>query len=187
MNKKPKYKSPKVSDSLIRKISNHHTESFETLYRLSSSAVFGLAFSIVGTQADAEDVVQNVYLSVYEKAHQYKGGGKAMAWIFTITRNHALMIIRDRNKRQHVNLDDVYDVGIDDKIEDKVYNDKLIKVILESLSEDERQIVIMHSMSNIKHREIADLLEMPLSTVLSKYNRALKKLKKELVVNGYEK
>jgi len=42
-------------------------------------------------------------------------------------------------------------------------------------------------MSNVKHKEIAELLEMPLSTVLSKYNRALKKLKKELVVNGYEK
>ena len=110
-----------------------------------------------------------------------------MAWIFTITRNHALMVIRDRNKRQHVNLDDVYDVGIDHKIEEKIYNDKLIKVILETLSEDERQIIIMHSMSNVKHKEIAELLEMPLSTVLSKYNRALKKLKKELVVNGYEK
>ena len=97
------------------------------------------------------------------------------------------MLIRDRNKRQHVNLDDVYDVGIDHKIEEKIHNDKLIKVILETLGEDERQIVIMHSMSNMKHKEIADVLEMPLSTVLSKYNRALKKLKKELVVNGYEK
>jgi len=187
MKKKRKYSTPKVSDGLIKKISNHHTDSFETLYRISSSAVFGLAYSIVGNQVDAEDVVQDVYLSVYEKAHQYKGGGKAMAWIFTITRNHALMVIRDRNKRQHVNLDDVYDVGIDHKIEEKIYNDKLIKVILETLSEDERQIIIMHSMSNVKHKEIAELLEMPLSTVLSKYNRALKKLKKELVVNGYEK
>ncbi|MBU1020159.1 MAG: RNA polymerase sigma factor [Firmicutes bacterium] len=187
MKEKMKYSSPKVSDRLIKKIANHDADSFETLYQLSSSAVFGLAYSIVGNQVDAEDVVQDVYLSIYEKAHQYKGGGKAMAWIFTITRNQALMMIRDRNKRQHVNLDEVYDVGIDHKIEDKVYNDKLIKVILETLNEDERQIVIMHSMSNIKHKEIADLLEMPLSTVLSKYNRALKKLKKELVVNGYEK
>jgi RNA polymerase sigma-70 factor (ECF subfamily) len=185
--KKKKYISPKISDNLIKKIAAHNAESFERLYMLSSSAVYGLAYSIVGNQVDAEDVVQDVYLSVYEKAHQYKGGGKAMAWIFTITRNHALMIIRDRNKRQHVNLDDVYDVGIDHNIEEKIYNDKLIKVILETLNEDERQIVIMHSMSNIKHKEIADILEMPLSTVLSKYNRALKKLKKELVVNGYEK
>ena len=187
MKEKLKYQSPKISDGLIKKIANHHPESFETLYRLSSSAVFGLAFSIVGNQVDAEDVVQEVYLSVYEKAHQYKGGGKAMAWIFTITRNQALMLIRDRKKRQHVNLGDVYDIGIDSKIEDNLYNDKIIKVILETLKEDERQIVIMHSMSNIKHKEIVELMEMPLSTVLSKYNRALKKLKNELVVNGYEK
>lgn len=185
--KKPKYITPKVSDRMIKKVANHNVECFEELYRLSSAAVFGLAVSIVGNQVDAEDVVQEVYINIYDKANQYQGGNKAMAWIFTITRNQSLMKIRDRNKRKHVNLDDVYDVGIDNNIEDEMYNENLINKILEILNEDERQIVVMHSMSNIKHKEIAVLMKLPLSTVLSKYNRALKKLKKELVVNGYEK
>jgi len=187
MKKKIQYSSPKISDRLIKKVAKHETNSFETLYNLSSSAVFGLAVSIVGNQMDAEDVVQDVYVTIYEKAYQYKGGGKAMAWIFTITRNHAVMKLRDRSKREHVNLDDVYDFGVDTKIEDNLHNEKLIKIILETLSEEERQIVIMHSMSNMKHKEISEIMEIPLSTILSKYNRALKKLKKELVVNGYEK
>jgi len=185
--KKPKYFTPKVSDRLIKKVANHNVESFEELYKLSSAAVFGLAVSILGNQVDAEDVVQEVFISIYEKAHQYEGGGKAMAWIFTITRNQSLMKIRDRNKRKHVNLDDVYDIGEDNNIEEEIYNETLINRILEILNEDERQIVVMHSMSNIKHKDIAGLMKLPLSTVLSKYNRALKKLKKELVVNGYEK
>lgn len=185
--KKPKYITPKVSDRMIKKVANHNVECFEELYRLSSAAVFGLAVSIVGNRVDAEDVVQEVYINIYDKANQYQGGNKAMAWIFTITRNQSLMKIRDRNKRKHVNLDDVYDVGIDNNIEDEMYNENLINKILEILKEDERQIVVMHSMSNIKHKEIAVLMKLPLSTVLSKYNRALKKLKKELVVNGYEK
>ena len=49
--------------------------------------------------------------------------------------------------------------------------------LLTVLSEEERQIVLLHSMTGLKHREIADLLEMKLSTVLSKYNRAIKKLR----------
>ena len=67
MKEKRKYTTPKVSDSLIKKIANHHEESFETLYKLSSAAVFGLAFSIVGNHPDAEDVVQDVYITIYEK------------------------------------------------------------------------------------------------------------------------
>ena len=51
---------------------------------------------------------------------------------------------------------------------------------MEQLSDQERQIVILHAVSGFKHREIAALLELPLSTVLSKYNRALKRLRQHL-------
>ncbi|MDE6108593.1 MAG: helix-turn-helix domain-containing protein, partial [Oscillospiraceae bacterium] len=46
--------------------------------------------------------------------------------------------------------------------------------------EEERQIILLHAVSGLKHREIAELLEKPLSTVLSKYNRGLKKMKIQL-------
>ena len=54
----------------------------------------------------------------------------------------------------------------------------LLTECLKNLSDEERQIVMLHAVSGFKHREIARLLEMPLSTVLSKYNRAMKKLRK---------
>ena len=50
------------------------------------------------------------------------------------------------------------------------------------LNEDERQIVMLHSMAGMKHREIAEIVDMPVSTVLSKYNRSLKKLRQSLEV-----
>ena len=184
---KIKYQTPKVSDRLIRNVSRYNVSSFEDLYNITSSSVFGLAYSIVGNKADADDVVQDVFISIYEKANQYKGGGKAMAWIFTITKNHALMRIRDRKKRKHVNLDDIYDVGIENTIEEDVYKENTIRKILDTLNEDERQIVIMHAMSNIKHKDIALIMNMNISTVISKYRRSIKKIKKELEVNEYEK
>ena len=56
--------------------------------------------------------------------------------------------------------------------------DKLVLVTcMEKLSDVDRQIVMLHSVSGFKHREIAELLSLPLSTVISKYHRALKKLK----------
>ena len=56
----------------------------------------------------------------------------------------------------------------------------VLKSALEILKEDERQIVLLHASAGLKHREIAADLQMPLATVLSKYNRAIKKLKQYL-------
>ena len=56
----------------------------------------------------------------------------------------------------------------------------VLRACLEQLSDQERQIVALHAVAGFKHREIAALLELPLSTVLSKYNRAIKRLKQYL-------
>lgn len=176
-----------VEDKLIKKIAKYDSLAFEQLYNETSGAVFGLAMSILANQTDAEDVVQKTYISVYNNAKTYKGKGKAMAWIFTIARNHALMKIRDRNKRSHIDLDDLYDIGTENNIEEELHKEQLVDVLLNTLSEDERQIVVMHAMSNIKHKEIARIMGMPLSTVLSKYKRSLEKLRREMEVNEYER
>ena len=57
---------------------------------------------------------------------------------------------------------------------------ELLQTALAALEEQERRIVVLHAVTGLKHREIAQLLELPLATVLSKYHRALKKLKVRL-------
>lgn len=176
----------KVSDALIRKIANYDSIAFEQLYKEASGAVFGLAMSILRNYDDASDVVQNTFITIYEKAQDYQPEGKAMAWIFTITRNHAYMILRNKAKHNHSDLDDVYDVGVESTIENELENEELITELLQELQEDERQIVVMHAMSNMKHKDIAKELDLPLSTVLSKYRRSIQKLKQYMEVNEYE-
>lgn len=176
-----------IEDQLIKRVAKYDSAAFEELYNESSGAVFGLAMSILGNQADADDVVQDTYISIYNNATKYKGKGKAMAWIFTIARNHALMKIRERKKHSHVDLDDVYNIGEENTMEEDMYKENLISVLLDTLKADERQIVVMHAMSNIKHKDIANIMDMPLSTVLSKYKRSLEKIRYRMEVNEYEK
>ncbi len=183
---KAKKKSLNVSDKLMKQVSRYDAKAFEDLYNQTSAAVFGYAMSIVGNRDDANDIVQATYISIYEKIQSYSPNGKAMAWIFTITRNHAYMLLRDQSKRNHVNIDDVYDIGEDTNIVEEVHNEMLVTALLDHLNEDERQIVVMHAMSDMKHKDIADVMDMPLSTVLSKYRRSLKKLKTLMEVNEYE-
>lgn len=180
-------KSLFISDKLIKRVAKNDSIAFEELYNESSGAVFGLAMSILSNKQDADDVVQDTYISVYHNAKKYKGKGKAMAWIFTIARNHALQRIRENKKNSTVDLDETYNIGTDDNIEETIQKEQLVDLVLQVLNEDERQIVVMHAMSDIKHKDIARIMELPLSTVLSKYRRALQKLKKEMEVNEYEK
>ena len=67
-------------------------------------------------------------------------------------------------------------------------SDPTDRLVLESalaiLSEEERQIILLHAVSGLKHREIADSIGLPLSTTLSKYHRGLKKLRKHLNDKG---
>ena len=55
------------------------------------------------------------------------------------------------------------------------------------LDAEERQIVVLHAMTGFRHREIAEVLDLPTGTVLSKYNRALKKMRKEMEAKGVER
>ena len=60
----------------------------------------------------------------------------------------------------------------------------LLELAVNALADEERRVVMLHAVAGLKHREIADLLEMPLATVLSKYHRALKKLNNRLKGDG---
>jgi RNA polymerase sigma-70 factor (ECF subfamily) len=102
-----------------------------------------------------------------------------LAWILTITRHLALMKLREQERRPTVSEEELPLAAPGDEMEQSL-DRQMLAAALAVLSDEERQIVILHSVSGLKHREIADLLGLPLSTTLSKYRRALEKLKREL-------
>jgi RNA polymerase sigma-70 factor (ECF subfamily) len=174
-----RYRPPKISSGLIKKIAQGNSNALETLYNETSSAVFGFALSIVKNKHKAEDIMQEVYIKIFQKAHTYKSQGKPMAWIFTITRNLCLKRFRDKDNN-HIDIDSLYSLESSDAGFENFENYMALKGLMEILNQEDRTIVIMHALSGLKHREISSILNMPLSTVLSKYNRSIKKLKQEV-------
>ncbi len=165
-----------VPDELIYKIAQKDSKALEELYQKTNKAVYGFAYSILKNSYDAQDVLQDVFVKVYTAAHTYKGQGKPMAWIFTITRNLALLKIRQEKRTgvidtQETQVEDTYQQ--DGDIENKL----LLEMLLNTLSDEDRQIVVLHAFSGMKHKEIAQIMQLNLSTVLSKHNRALKKMR----------
>ena len=108
--------------------------------------------------------------------------GKPMAWVLTIELNLIRRLFNQRSRL--VSIDSLPEQGAEDKTLDKAIKNELVKKIISLLSEEEREIVVLHIVWELKHREIAKLLNKPLSTVLSKYNRAIKRLKEQLKKEG---
>lgn len=163
------------AEALIERMSNGDLSAMGELYELVEADVFAYALSKTANKEDAEDITQDTFVQVWKTATQYKPMGKPLAWIFTVEIN---LIRRQFNKKQRfIPLDESIEVESDDgAFSERVINNEFLRQILSTLKEDEREVISLHIVSGLKHREIAKLLGKPLSTVLSKYSRAIKKL-----------
>jgi RNA polymerase sigma-70 factor (ECF subfamily) len=172
---------PSVLDLYIRRIAAGDTRALENLYHETHTSVYAYVISVLKNIHDAEDVLHDCYLAVHSAAANYSSSGKPMAWIITIAKNLCLMKLRERKKKAEVEDEDFFinaQYNEDSRLtpEDAF----ILNECMNELSDEERQIVVLHVVSGFKHREIASFLNMALPTVLSKYHRALKKLKNSL-------
>lgn len=163
-------------EALLARIAQGEKDALGALYERTHAAVYGFAMSLSHCPADAEDVLQETYINVFSAAERYIPKGKPMAWIMTIAKNLARMRLREVKKTNELpdedwsgNLAANPAVSSDERI--------LLETALKILSDEQKQIVMLHAVAGIKHREIAKLLDIPIATVLSKYSRAVNKLR----------
>ena len=170
----------KALDEIIKKLSEGDVNSLRDLYEEVSREVYAYSLSVLKSRPDAEDVLHDLMLEVFRSAQDYKSCGKPAAWVMGIARNLCLMKLRER--RREIPSDPTEGVFSDITAEPSLNAEDraVIKSCLELLDDKDREIVILHAAVGLKHREIAKLTGLPISTVLSKYQRSLKKLSKEL-------
>lgn len=145
-------------------------ELYETVYR----DLYRLAYYYLGNPEDAEDAVSESVLKAYEKFDSLRRTEAFRAWIFQILINQCKSQLR---KQKKMNLEELK--------EEPAYEPELgagdaVMELLSSLSEEERQIVILAVFGGYKGAEIAQMLHRQHSTIRSKYRRALKKLEQKL-------
>ncbi len=163
-------------DKYIFDIAKGLPDALTELYNLTKGSVYAYALSVTKNVHDAEDVLHDTFVTVYQKAFQYRSRSKPMAWILTIAKNLCYQRFRQQGHFSDMpddQLERYFVANTSISAEDRV----TILACMQKLTDEQRQIVLLHAVSGLKHREIAKLLELPLSTVLSKYNRAIAKLK----------
>ncbi len=177
-------------DVYLAGVAEGNNDAFAKFYEKTKTSIYAYALSIMKNTHDAEDILHDCYMQIYAAAGSYRSSGKPMAWVMTITRNLCLQKLREYKRASDIPEED-WERYISVKEEMSVEDKLVLRLCMEKLTDEEREIVLLHVVSGLKHREIARFEEMLLATELSKYNRAIKKLQlyweKENSDDGKEK
>lgn len=161
----------------MKRLSDGDKTSFETIYAQTCKMVYYIALSILKERDLAEDAMQSAYFNVVKNAGQYKDGTSVLAWIAKIARNEALKLKRTRVRESYVDETENADLFGTGQADDYGL---LIDMARKLLAEDEFAVLLLVVAQGYKRKEIAEMLDMPISTVTWKYNNAINKMREAL-------
>ena len=156
--------------------------------------LFGAALGITRNRADAEDLVQETFMKAYTKFHQYQQGTNIKAWLYRILTNTYITHYRKAQRSpKRSGGEEVEDwqlaaaashdekglVSAEAEALDNIPSSEL-RTALESLSEDQRVVVLLSDVEGFAYKEIADMLDIPIGTVMSRLHRGRKNLREGL-------
>lgn len=156
--------------------------------------LFGAALGMTRNRADAEDLVQETFMKAYTKFHQYQQGTNIKAWLYRILTNTYITHYRKAQRSpKRSGGEEVEDwqlaaaashdekglVSAEAEALDNIPSSEL-RTALESLSEDQRVVVLLSDVEGFAYKEIADMLDIPIGTVMSRLHRGRKSLREGL-------
>jgi RNA polymerase sigma factor (sigma-70 family) len=151
------------------------------LYKLYSRAMFNVSFRITGREEDAEDALQEAFISAFRSLDSYRGDAAFGAWLKRIVVNKAINILKKR-KHESFPEDEQWDVAEDEAPAD--YMEQLtverVRKAIEQLPDGYRAVLSLYLLEGYDHQEIAEILGITESTSKSQLNRAKNKLKEQL-------
>ena len=169
---------------LIRRGQADDEEAFEALFHKYKNLVYKTAYLMLDSTDEAEDALQDVFLQVHKSLSTFQPSkGAFTTWLHRITVNHCL----SRRRKHHlstISLDRAFPASLIGHLslsQNRLEDEEAVQQALSRLSEKMRTVVILRYYLELSYAEIAQILDIPLGTVKSRLNLALKTLREELV------
>ncbi len=171
---------------LLRRIAQREQAALGELYDRVAGVLFGTAIHILGDRREAEEVVQDVFLQIWNKAATFDGTlGSAFNWTIGVTRNRCIDYLRSRQRRSRL-LDEASEeaehVSSAPAAGGALGSEELaaVRVAVKSLPPDQHQAIAMAFFGGLTHQEIAEELNEPLGTIKARIRRGMLKLRDSL-------
>ena len=186
-----------TDETLIKRIALRDEQAFEVLVTRFEGRLFNFILRLLNDRAEAEDILQEVFLKVFNNASRFKDKYRASTWLFTITRNTCVDRLRKNARHPKVSLQDKRrgDYAPDaPTIEDRLPGTgaapdevsaeeellERVKGAIGRLAEPHRAVVFLKQYEELSCEEIADIMACPVGTVKSRLHYAMGKLRNEL-------
>ena len=181
--------SEEAQAQLLRRIAAGDIQSMATFYDQTAAPLFSLAFRILGDHGEAEEVIQDVYMQIWEKAAVFDPMlGSAFHWVLSITRHRSIDRLRARQRRTRL-LEQVFSMGPDHALsssgrQGELNSDDLVEVhtALKNLPDEQKLPIKMAFFEGKTHHEISAALKQPLGTIKARIRRGMLKLRDSLHV-----
>jgi RNA polymerase sigma-70 factor (ECF subfamily) len=185
----PEPERPADLTVLVERIASGQQAALRELYELTVAKLFGLARLILRNSADAEEVVCDTYVQVWDSAQRFEPErGSVLGWMLTICRSRALDLLRQRRSRARTverfgrQSREELDEAAPDLLLDALQEGTSVQRALAALSPIRRQLVTLAFLQGLSHQQIVAQTGLPMGTVKSHIRRALTVLRRELKI-----
>ncbi len=170
---------------LLQRIAQKDSASFQAFYRKYSGLIFTAIANVLNDHHDAEDVMQEVLVQIWNKAHLYESRkGKPLTWVTTMARNRAIDRIRSKQRRSRLNDDfeqenratqlEFEDSGAE--LFEVKERGRVLRQAVSRLSPDQKEAIVLTYFSGLTQAEVAEKLNEPLGTVKARIRRGVTRL-----------
>jgi RNA polymerase sigma-70 factor, ECF subfamily len=166
---------------LVDKVRAGEIDAFETLYRRHSNAIFGLALRMVRNRADAEDLLQEIFLHAYDRLPSFEGRSAFGTWLYRLGVNRCLDHLRSRGSKEQSRNEslDLMPTAAAAQTRPAVRGLEIERAIVE-LPPSSRAAFLLHDVVGYDHKEVGEILGVAAGTSKSLVHRARTRLREML-------
>lgn len=165
-------------EQLIERCKKNDAKAQSQIYKLYASKLFSLSLKYSRNYAEAEDNLQDAFVTIFKKIEQFKGKGSLEGWMKRITVNTALQCYRSVGVFDIINEDQIEDVNIE--IDDDSISIEFLLQLIQGLPDRYRLVFNLYVLDDYSHKEIADMLNISTGTSKSNLARARMILKDKI-------
>ena len=178
----------KDQEKIIARARRGDADAFEQLVVAYRDQVFRLALRMCGSEADADEVAQEAFLSAWKALPNFRGESQFSTWLYQLTTHAAIDLMR-REKPQ-IAAADITEVSAADPAPspqqqaEQSEQREIVRDAILQLAPEQREVVVLRFMEELSYEEIGAVLKLPSGTVKSRLNRAKAQLKEILLKSG---
>ncbi len=176
-------------EKLVERLKRRDEAAFNELIRLYQTRIFRLVFRMLGDKAEAEDVAQEVFITVFKSIEGFRGDSKLSTWLYRVATNHCKNRIKylDRRARgKKKEFDEIAEHGAlesatmnpssqiarPDHMVEAFEKERILKEAIAALDEEHRTLIVLRDIEHMSYEQIQEITGLPEGTVKSRLHRA---------------